>query len=548
MKSPILAALLVALPFSAAYASSEILNLHTDSEAIRILHDGKAQAPWLIDPEIPLDSLMTSAREVTLISHIDTVTVSGLADYQLQDIAIITAKGDTAMTRIIKLPEVIYTNPPASKLPAEGSTKLSREQALFDLDALFYALTEIHPDIYSVAGQEKILTALNDIRSAITDSLTTTELYRIMAPLVSMIGDGHTMLRFPLNDFFTADLQRMPLYANVHPDRTITATVSYNSAIPAGARILSINGVSDSDMIDRMLPFVSGEREHFKLSRINDMFTALFELFYGGKTQYEIVYQASGSPSPQSAILPASDWATINAHIPAENNSNTMDDPRASFSYRIDEKNGVAIMDFNDCTGRKKMSHLCDSMFADMRERGINRLIIDVRENGGGDSGVGDILLKYISPKPFTQFDKILAKVSPTTARMIGNTDGRPTVSLYSCPKDSYQQPRTSDNGHFDGTVMLLTSSDTFSSGASFAWTFKQTGCGTVIGEETGGMNVCYGDVVSWIAPMSKLRCTISWKRFWQMEADEFDIHGTLPDVAVSSDKALDEALNLITK
>lgn len=548
MKFSILAALFVALPLSSVYASPEIPTLHTDSEAIRILHDGKAQAPWLISPDIPLDSLMTSAREVTLISNLDTVTVSGLADYQLQDIAIVTANGDTAMTRIVKLPEVIYNNPPASMKPAEGAVKLSREQALFDLDALFYALTEIHPDIYSVTGQEKILIALNDARSAITDSLTTADLYRIMAPLVSMIGDGHTMLRFPFNDFFSAERQRMPLFVSVHPDRTITASNSYDAAIPTGARILSINGVTDSDMIDRMLPFVSGEREHFKLSRINDMFTALFELFYGGTDQYNVVYQPLGSSEPQSAILPASDWAAICAHISDEPGSNEKNEAKAPFSYRIDEKNGVAIMDFNDCTGRKKMANLCDSMFADMRQRGISRLIIDVRENGGGDSGVGDILLKYLAPKPFTQFDKILAKVSPTTARLIGSTDGKPTVSLYSCPKDSYQKPRTPENGHFDGKVMLLTSSDTFSSGASFAWAFKQAGCGEVIGEETGGMNVCYGDVVSWIAPMSKLRCTISWKRFWQMEADEFDIHGTIPDVAVSADKALDEALILITK
>ncbi len=539
---------MVALPATTIFASTDLLTLRADSEAIRILLDGKAQVPWLISPEIPVDSLQTSARKVTFISAIDTVTVSGLSDYQSQDIAIINASGDTALTRIVKLPEVIYDNPPTSMMPAKGATKLSREQALFDLDALFYALSEIHPDIYSVTGHEKLLTALNDTRSAITDSVTTTELYRIMAPLVSLIVDGHTMLRFPFNDFFTPELKRMPLFVRVHPDRTITATGSYDSLIPAGSHIMSVNGVSADDIIDSMLPFVSGEREHFKLSRVNDYFNALFEISYGNKDHYEIVYQPAGRSLTATATLPASDWATIEAHVPSGADTDATTAPRLPYSYRIDPEKGVAIMEFNACTGRKKMAQLCDSMFTEMREKGIDRLIIDVRQNGGGDSSVGDILLSYIAKKPFTQFDKVLAKVSPMTARMIGRTDGRPTVNLYSTPKESYLKPLPAEKGHFDGTVILLTSSDTFSSGASFAWAFKEADCGQIVGEETGGMNVCFGDIVAWTAPMSGLRCTISWKRFWQMNANEFDIHGALPDVAVSADQALTEALTLVSE
>ncbi len=69
-----------------------------------------------------------------------------------------------------------------------------------------------------------------------------------------------------------------------------------------------------------------------------------------------------------------------------------------------------------------------------------------------------------------------------------------------------------------------------------------------MVGEETGGMNVSFGDILGWSMPISGLYSTISWKRFWLMEADEFDIHGVIPDVAVDADAALNTALGILSR
>ena len=114
-------------------------------------------------------------------------------------------------------------------------------------------------------------------------------------------------------------------------------------------------------------------------------------------------------------------------------------------------------------------------------------------------------------------------------------------------PSD-FIKPRKPEEGHYNGNVFLLTSNNTFSSASSFAWAFKECDMGKVIGEETGGMNVCYGDILPYELPISKLKCYISFKRFWQLRADENDIHGTLPDIAVPSAVALEEAMKQIKK
>ncbi len=94
----------------------------------------------------------------------------------------------------------------------------------------------------------------------------------------------------------------------------------------------------------------------------------------------------------------------------------------------------------------------------------------------------------------------------------------------------------------------MLTSNNTFSSASSFAWVFKECGVGPVVGEETGGMSVSYGDLLVYSMPVSGLSTTVSYKRFWLLHADERDIHGVIPDVSVKAPDALDTALEMIAR
>ncbi|MBF2798974.1 hypothetical protein J5295_09775 [Riemerella anatipestifer] len=54
-----------------------------------------------------------------------------------------------------------------------------------------------------------------------------------------------------------------------------------------------------------------------------------------------------------------------------------------------------------------------DSAFAEIKNRNIKNLIIDIRKNGGGNSMVGDILLQYIAKTNFRQYsDNTLIEIS----------------------------------------------------------------------------------------------------------------------------------------
>lgn len=519
--------------------SEEVLRTNVDPVAVFL--DGKElDGGWNLMIGEEVDPIETTAREIVFASDTDTLRIS-LNEWESKDFTIITASGKRAPVRATRISDNIYENPDPRLLNRGPGGLLSREQAGFDIRALVYALTEVHPDIFSTCTQEDFFRAVNKAVDTLPDSVSVLELYRRAAPVVAMIGDGHTNLAFPFNEVFTPELKRMPFWVDVLSDKSIRCRASLDSIIPAGAKILSINGNSAETIVDSMLPFVAGEREPFRLARVDSFFPGLRHLLYPSG-EFEVVYQSEGSHDPQKTTFPALPYDEVLRRSPSLDSPND----KQPYSYSIDRDRKTAIMDFRQFSNPAKMEIFADSMFRQLRNEDIDNLVIDLRHNGGGNSLVGDILLRYISPEPFIQMDKALIRVSPFTRKLMSHRDISPMFTFYEIPREQFIKPLSEEEGHYSGDVYLLTSNHTFSSAGSFAWAFKECKTGKVIGEETGGMNVCFGDILQYRLPVSGLKCSISFKRFWQLRANENDIHGTLPDVAVPASAALDRALEII--
>lgn len=525
-------------------AKGQAHTFHTGVNPVDLIIDGHPIAGgWHVSPELNPDILETTASEVIFVSDKDTLVIDNLKEWNSFDFVMLTEKGDSAHVKVNRNAVNPFENPNPELLKVASSGKLSKKQAIFDIDALIYGLSQVHPDIFSVCKQEDLFRAVNHAKASLPDSVAPMQLYRLSAPIVAMIGDGHTNLDFPYNSVFTAELKRLPVYVDVLTDRSIICTTSLDSIIARGDRILSVNSVSADSIINAMMPFVSGERPHFRISRIDTMFPALFQMLFASDN-YEVKFQPAGSKKVLSHTFPATTWSEIKKRCPSTKTGIRHD----KYSYTIDSINNVAIMDFREFYDKKQMEQFADSMFSDLSTKNISNLIIDIRNNGGGNSGVGDVLLRYISHEPFMQMDKALIRITPLTSKLMGEAGAEPMFIFQEADTAQYIKPRTLEEGHYTGNVYLLTSNKTFSSAGSFAWAFKECRMGKVIGEETGGMNVCYGDILRYSLPISKLNTYISFKRFWQLRADENDIHGTLPDIPVPASEALDTAMKLVKK
>lgn len=546
MIKKILSAILLAICFGCSMKTTAqtLPSMKTDGTELQVIADGKLVAGgWAINPALRPDVFETSASKVTFRSDVDSITFN-VEKGGTYDFVVITPEADSAFTRIrwISSNPLEEPSPEMLKLPASGL--MTKQQASFDIDALVYTISQVHPDMFATCNQGKFLSDVARVKQQLPDSISKVDLYRLAAPLVAELGDGHTSLYFPLNDVFHRDTPRMPLSVKASPDFKIKAYWCIDSIIPQGAEILSINGHSSREMLEEMMKYASGERDFYRLERACNDFTAFFQFLYAAPS-YEVRYLPAKSKEALTARLQPISYDELKRRKPSKQTA----PQKPAYSFYILKEKNAAVMDFRSFYDAERMKVFADSMFRTLRKENIANLIIDVRNNGGGNSTVGDTLLRYISPRPFEQMGKALVRVTPTTQRLAGSKEMMPGWYLFSPEAEGELiSPLSSEEGHYHGKVYLLTSHHTFSSASSFAWAFKQFGMGTVVGEESGGMNVSFGDVLFYHLPVSGLACGISYKRFWQYGADEADIHGTLPDHAVPQEKALDAALKLIRK
>lgn len=435
---------------------------------------------------------------------------------------------------------------------------IRKEDLNKDFDFLINAIKTTHPNPCTGISKTEFENKVAMVRQQFKDSLSLKQYYRQIAPLVASIQDGHTALTFPGRKLLNANDALFPYIVEakiVKPYLKITENISpdYNQ-IPVGAEILKINNHTAEEIIRKIIENTSGESDMYRLKKSADfnMFAFLFGAFYELGQTVNVSYKFENQHFEKTVpTVTLTDLMGIAKNRKPTNKNNTAE--TLDFSLRLKPESKTAILEIRYFNDKEKFQEFLKTSFKTIQDHKIKKLVIDIRENGGGNSALGDELLKYLVVTPFRQFDRTLIKYSQLQ---------KDTYAEY-CKEDTqycnqYNYIKEKHNGavetfpvkelilpyakadRFSGKVFLLTSVRTFSSAMNFAQAFKQYKIGTVVGEETGGWLVSYGDRIMVNLPVSKIPLSISTKKFYTVGATDKDLHGVKPDVNIKSDAALD--------
>jgi C-terminal processing protease CtpA/Prc len=145
--------------------------------------------------------------------------------------------------------------------------------------------------------------------------------------------------------------------------------------------------------------------------------------------------------------------------------------------YSVVGKNvGVLKIDGFDSKGFNKKF---DSLYTHILK--TDALIIDLRENGGGDGGQGRYIMKHLTKVPFKEAASSTIQYNP-----LFKVWGMASAShLLQFPADAFQ-PFT-DRTLYEKPVVVLIGKSTYSAAEDFAMTFDYAKRGALIGEPTGG-------------------------------------------------------------
>ena len=204
-----------------------------------------------------------------------------------------------------------------------------------------------------------------------------------------------------------------------------------------------------------------------------------------------------------------------------------------------------------------------DSVFARIHNDSIDNLIIDIRNNPGGNSELADYLISCIYSKPYKANSKILIKRSEqyytymrgyfswwfkpflTFIKQINDYKLTPIGKVYEDIK-GFKSPKYIKH-RFNGKTYLLINENTFSTALGFATVIKDYEIGHIIGEQTKSEVNEFGDIYPFDLPNSGLWVWCSAKRYIR-PSGELTIGGLKPDTLLEdvNDNILEYTVRMI--
>ena len=267
-----------------------------------------------------------------------------------------------------------------------------------DLDHLADGLRRVHVNAFHTVSEAAFDGVVRALHGRIP-SLADHEVIVALARLVAQIGDGHTALRLTDVDGF----RRLPLALDQFSDGLFVRAVSGEHATAAGARLLAIEGTPVDDASMAMRPLIARDNEMGVAATAPTLLTIPEVLHARGLVAQPeratfTVQTRDGEPTsltldalptlpPPSDMVDARDIANGATPLwlrrPAENWFERL--PDANTLY-------LAYNTVRDAAD-EPLQRLFNRIFALIAEAEVDRLIIDLRHNHGGNNALNQPLV-----------------------------------------------------------------------------------------------------------------------------------------------------------
>jgi Peptidase family S41 len=406
-------------------------------------------------------------------------------------IAALPAASTTASPSTRQCPLV---TPKALHLPAarfeEGPT-ITQADLVSDFDAWMSGMRALNPDISIRADLRAVDKQAALIRRSLAGPMTRRRAWKQFARLNPYLKDGHSGIYMPdyrdaLDAHVMAGGRIVPVEVRFAADQSLRvfAVTPGASGIAPGDRLLSINGHSAKELIAAMLERSPGDTPAFQRAYVERRFAALYWFLYGDTHQYDLAAESLQSGCHLQVRLAGA------AILPEA----LQPSPKAQdlFGWRILPGDiGYLRVDAFDGREGDALANIAKTAFTEFKQRGIHALVIDVRENGGGDDPLWQQdLMEYITDKPYAQLSRYVQRVTKENADP-GDVVGNVKRGEYT---DRFK-PKPEEPIRFTGPVYILAGPFSYSATIQFIVAAQDFGIAKIAGEETAALSCQTGQV-----------------------------------------------------
>lgn len=437
--------------------------------------------------------------------------------------------------------------------------KIPVKNLLSDFDLLQNAYYETRVGLW-YNSRTQFDSICNLQKSKIKAPMNALEFYRILAPVVSFTKEGHCNIK--ISDETTAFLKQKGTYLPFGIkvlDKKIYVINDYKDFKLKGLVLSKINGEAIENIMAKMLEIepADGFNMTSKYRWIEGAFSKYYARYFPASkfitlelldpdNNAKIVYENIPSCTfKEFAKL----YEEIKKQVPNYTFSKSSD-------FSIDPITSTAVITVNTFSlgsytdKRKGFQLFLEKAFDSISSQKIKHLIIDVRKNEGGEQGMEDHFLSYLTNEEYKKYKYV--EIPGFTYSFLEHTNyaGQKEILIEELKEDFYLSTDgryLNKEGHyigekpniknFKGDLYILISGLTFSGGSEFAALAKNYTHSKFIGEETGGgyYGNSSGSFLSFTLPNSAVTGRIPLCKFViEPKADSIPFgRGVLPDYEV---------------
>lgn len=388
-------------------------------------------------------------------------------------------------------------------------------------------LEETHPALYDYT-EKTVLDSLFDHKyAAIQSDLDFNSFLILMTEVISQVGCGHSSLWIPGDYWSVAPSGLFPCKLVPSGEKYyITGSCDSTSTVPVGSEILFINGESFEKVVDRLKSLTStdGKNQAFRRAKVAQNFALKYAMAFGLSETFSIQYKPPQEEGLVETVIQGVSKKQLDLGT----------ELHRKLSMKELKEGKVALLTINSFSyyGEVPMfKSFMDSVFQVIDRKGIQKLILDLRGNGGGDPFCSSYLWGYLQQEAVPYFKDHYGRY------------------------DTLANPIPLPVNHFQGELYTLIDGLGFSTTGHFCGLLKYHRIGSFIGSETGATFTCTGNAT--YPALDQTRIMVGTARVMRYTAavkGMDPLRGILPDYPVEPsredlikgrDKVLEYALSL---
>lgn len=459
---------------------------------------------------------------------------------------------------------------------------LAAEAVRSDLSFLYATLQEAHYDLYAHRPKPQYDALFRQLPASVAAPMSRVEAAVLFQKLAAFGRIGHARIDAPVTEF-VSHLGRggafLPIFIRVDGDRVfLTATADAGGRLRAGTEILALDGQPIRGVIERLSALVSSERPYMTHAQMEESFPVLLWLDRGSVASIDVAARLEGRPvEVKVGAVTLDGRSALDTRFPTP-------EPAIDFSAREYREigDGIAYLRPGPFFNTEKQGDgpspsyeasafrkFIDDSFGKALAASTTDLVIDLRNNPGGDNSFSDPMVAWFATRPFrfassfklkasaaTKADHARRKASgepvdPELQRLIDAEAKQPDGTRY-----DYRLPLVAPRAgpRYAGRVWVLVNRHSYSNATSVAALVQDYGFGKIMGEETADTASNYASVQNFTLPATGMAVTYPKSHFVRPSGVD-EVAGVVPDIplmrqpiGVAEDRVLAEALEAIRK